>query len=109
MQGQMNEDGVEKYLPQKVSRHTRGRPRGGALDPSSQGRLPSAIRRRSTMTMKAVSTPPPSLFPCAFALSFSLFFLQELAGINVDEDEATGGRGLNRRSSSSLRGGSRVK
>jgi len=89
----MNEDGVKKYLPRKSSRHTRGGPRGGALDPSSRGRLPSAIRRRSTTTMKAVSTPPPSLFPYAFALSFSLFFSenwQATTSIEMRRREAGG-------------------
>ena len=31
MQRQMNEDGVEKYLPRKSSRHTRGTSRGRML------------------------------------------------------------------------------
>jgi hypothetical protein len=40
---QMKGNGVEKYLPRKKSRHTRGRLHDGALDSSLRGRLPSAI------------------------------------------------------------------
>ena len=110
MQGWKNEDDAERYLPRKGSRHTRGKPRGSALDYSSRGCLPSAIGGRSTTTTNAVSAPPSSPSPCVFASPSSLCpFSKKMAGSNVDEDEATGGRGLNRQSLSSLRGSSRVK
>ena len=38
------EEGGERYLPRKNSRRECGKPRGGALDSSSWGCLPSAIR-----------------------------------------------------------------
>ena len=110
MQGWKNEDDAERYLPRKGSRHTRGKPRGSALDYSSRGCLPSAIGGRSTTTTNAVSAPPSSPSPCVFASPSSLCpFSKKLVGSDVDGDEATEGRGLNRPSSSSLHGGSRTK
>jgi len=110
MQGRKNEDDTKRYIPRKSSRHTHGKPRGSVLDSSSRGRLPSAIGGRSTTMMNAVGAPPSSPPHCVFAVPSSLCpFSKKMAGSNVDEDEATGARGLNRRSSSSLRSGSRVK
>jgi hypothetical protein len=104
MQKQMKEGGAEKYLPRKNSRHTRGRPCGGALDSSSRGRLPLAIGK-ITMTKKTVST---SLFSFSSHALSSLCFFRELAGNSIVGDEAAGRKGLNKLASSLL-DGSRVK
>ena len=63
------------------------------------------------MTTSAVRVPPPSPSPspCAFTFPSSLcLFSKKMAGSNVDGDKAVEGKGLNRRTPSSLRNGSRA-